>query len=86
MEEAVVLYYDMPYGGHTSVLKREETLKGSKEEIFKSFYDRNRRLRYCNGCYYKFKDPDIDKEYNEWFKMLDDNTKFRMYYGNSTVD
>lgn len=86
-EKAVVLYYDTPYGKCSPTLKRKETWTGKdKESIFQDFYKAERRLRYCNGCYHKFEDPNVEKEYEAWYKSLDDNTKFHMYYGNSTVD
>jgi hypothetical protein len=56
--------------------------KETKEEIFKEFYNKNNSLRYCNGSYWKFTDPEIEKEYEEFKKSY--NT-INNYYG-SYVD
>jgi hypothetical protein len=80
-------YWDrVDYYSVNSKVKSTEIWEGSKEEIFKKFYDKNNSLRYCNGSYYKFKNKLIEKEYKEWYDSLSENTKFNMYYGNGIVD
>jgi hypothetical protein len=75
-----------PNEHYKSVVVRTEDWDDTKENIFKQFYEENNRLRYCNGSYFKFKDETIQKEYIEWYKSLDYNTTFNMYYGNGVVD
>ena len=70
----------------TPIITSTKVLSGSKESIFKKFYDLNNSLRYCNGSYYKFQDKQIEREYNEWYKSLSETTRFQMYYGNGVVD
>lgn len=84
--ETVVTETGFRYLNTSSVIQREEIWEGSKEEIFKKFYDKNNSLRYCNGSYYKFKDELIEKEYREWYDSLSESTRFSMYYGNGVVD
>ena len=80
-------YWDrVDYYSGRSEVKRIEIWEGSKEEIFKKFYESNNRLRYCNGSYYKFKNKLIEKEYEEWYDSLSESTRFSMYYGNGIVD
>ena len=67
-------------------ITRVETWQGTEEEIFKQFYENNNRLRYCNGSYYKFEDETINTKYLNWYKSLNDNTRFKMFYGNGVVD
>jgi len=74
------------YLSQKSVLKRSETIEGTKEEVFKKFYDMNRRLRYCNGSQYFIIDEKMKSEYQSWYNSLDEATKFSMYYGKGTVD
>jgi hypothetical protein len=87
MEKVIIEYWDrISYISSSSEIKRTETWKGTKEEIFKRFDKENNRLKYCNGAYYKFEDETLSKEQNVWYNNLSENTKFQMYYGNGTVD
>lgn len=61
------------------------TLEGSEEEVFKLFDKMNNRLRYCRECY-SFVDKSLEEKYIEWYKSLDESTKFDMFYGNGVVD
>ena len=66
---------------------REEELNGkTKEECFLQFYNINRRYRYCNDVFYKFKDEEDKLQYDSWYKSLSEAQRFNMYYGNSIVD
>lgn len=58
----------------------------TKEELFRSFYNLNRHLRYCNGEFYKFQDKRIEAEYNKWYDSLSRQERFDMYYGDGIVD
>lgn len=86
--ETILEYYNKTdkYPYVDSVLTNKETISGTKEEIFKEFYAKNNRLRYCNGSYYKFEDEALEKEYYNWLKILAHNIIFDMYYGNGIVD
>ena len=67
--------------------EKEIIMEGAtEEEVFNSFYEHNRTYRYCNGCYYKFADSAVKKEYDEWYKSLSEQTRFNMYYGDGIVD
>jgi hypothetical protein len=74
------------YVDTTSVITKEVEVEGTEEEIFKDFYDKNNRLRYCNGSYYRFKDISIEEKYQKWYDSLNESTRFHMYYGNGIVD
>jgi len=43
-------------------------------------------LKYCNGCFYTFKDANLEREYKTWLTSLSKATRFKMYYGNGVVD
>ena len=61
---ATVVYndnYNKKYSG------REETLSAvSEDNLFEQFYKKNNQLKYCNGCYYEFKDKSIEVKYKKW--------------------
>ena len=84
--DIILEYWDREDYSTNSVIKKTETISGSKIDIFKKFDAKNNSLRYCNGSYYKFQDKEIQKEYNIWYKSLDKQTKFNMYYGGGIVD
>ena len=87
MAKFEIQYWDrVDYYSCNSEVKKTETWEGTKEEIFKRFYEANNRLRYCNGSYYKFQDKTIETEYYNWYNSLNENVKFNMYYGNGVVD
>ncbi len=51
--------------------KNESTIEGvTKEDVFENFYGLNRTYRYCHGCFFRFKDPAVKKEYDEWYKSI----------------
>jgi len=84
MEVQLIKHTEDSFGKATET---EVTIeKDTKEELFKSFYGMNNALRYCNGWYYKFKNPKDESEYNKWYNNLSRATRFDMYYGNGTVD
>lgn len=58
----------------------------TKEELFRSFYNMNRHLRYCNGEFFKFHSKDVEAEYNKWYDSLSKSERFDMYYGDGIVD
>jgi hypothetical protein len=55
-------------------------------DLFIQFYEKNRRLRYCNGCRYSFVDSKLSTAYNEWYKLLPSDMSFNLYYGSGIVD
>lgn len=55
-------------------------------DLFIQFYEKNRRLRYCNGCSYSFVNDYYTKLYNEWYKVIPGDMSFSLYYGNGIVD
>jgi hypothetical protein len=65
---------------------QEIVWSGSEEMIFKRFYKENNSLKYCNGCFYTFKDANLEREYKTWLTSLSKATRFKMYYGNGVVD
>lgn len=54
---------------------RESTsqITGTFGQIFKSYTNMNDRLRYCNGCYYKFENPALEKAYHTFLKCYKGN-------------
>jgi hypothetical protein len=84
--ETVVTETGFRYLDTNSVIYEIETWEGDKEDIFKRFDKKNNSLRYCNGSYYKFEDSVLNEEYKNWYKSLDESTKFNMFYGNGVVD
>ena len=84
--ETVVTETGFRYLDTKSIITKEVTIKGSKEEIFKEFDKRNNSLRYCNGSHYTFKDKTLQEEYIVWYKSLSESTRFDMFYGNGVVD
>lgn len=69
-----------------SAVSRTQEWNDTKLNIFKKFYSENNSLRYCNGSHLKFEDQELQNEYAKWYKSLDENIKFNMYYGNGVVD
>ena len=55
-------------------------------DLFVQFYEKNRRLRYCNGCSYSFVNDFYAELYNDWYKILPSDMSFSLYYGNGIVD
>lgn len=82
-----VIYSDKPHGEPSKYHNTVKTLSGkTKEEIFMEFYSINNSLRYCNGSYYSFKNPEIQKDYSNWYTALEESTKFEMFYKGGIVD
>ena len=81
---AIVVYndnYNKKYSG------REETLSAvSEDNLFEQFYKKNNQLKYCNGCYYEFKDKSIEVKYKKWRQELSHSRSFDLYYGGGVVD
>lgn len=68
-------------------VKREFVAEApTKEKLFENFYEWNRTLRYCNGCYFKFFDASVKAEYDKWYQSLSEMKRFNMYYGDGIVD
>lgn len=86
VEESRVSETGFRYRSSQTKLMKTETWEGTGEEIFKRFDAANNRLRYCNGTYWKFKEKEMQEKYIAWYKSLDKNTQFNMYYGNGIVD
>jgi hypothetical protein len=82
-------YYDkISYTSINSEIKRQEDIEAETDiDIFEIFYKKNNSLRYCNGSYYKFKDIEWGKKYQDWLKSDDyKNKSFNLYYGGGVVD
>jgi hypothetical protein len=86
VSKTVITDTGFTYRSDKSEITRELVWEGTKEEIFKRFDKENNSLRYCNGSFYKFKNDTMQQEYIAWYKALDKNTKFNMFYGNGVVD
>lgn len=86
--ETVVTESGFRYLDTNSVKKGEHTITDITEhDLFIQFYKLNNRLRYCNGSYYKFVDPEMDKKYREWLQSPQYKAiSFQLYYGNGVVD
>jgi len=85
--KATIIYNDK-YDEEKRWDGREDIIEGvGNVELFELFYKANNRLRYCNGCYYTWKDIDMKASYTMWLNSDDYNTKsFNLYYGNGIVD
>jgi hypothetical protein len=81
--EATLIYNDRDsrFNGKISILAAE-----TEDTLFEKFYKKNNELRYCNGSYYEFQDPEQQKKYQEWRKNLSHSRSFELYYGNGVVD
>lgn len=68
--------------------KRTETLVAENDiDLFEQFYKKNNQLRYCNGHYYEFANPQDTLRYREWLQSDDFKDKhFNLYYGGGIVD
>lgn len=66
---------------------KEETITASSwEDVCKVFYEKNNRLRHCNGSYYTFANQDDADRYKEWQNNLSHQESFDLYYGGGIVD
>jgi len=83
MEETIVYFdrYNPQYSNRTEILTAE-----TEDALFEEFYKKNNQLRYCNGCYFEFKDSVKQEEYKEWRKNLSHSRSFELYYGGGIVD
>jgi hypothetical protein len=81
--EEIIIYLDRDprFSGKVSTLTAE-----TEDALFEEFYKKNNQLRYCNGSYYKFQNPEQQKKYQEWRKNLSHSRSFNLYYGNGVVD
>jgi hypothetical protein len=70
------------------ITNTKEIVDETEIGLFEQFYKLNNSLRYCNGSYYKFRDKEWERKYNEWLKSDDYKKKsFNLYYGkNGIVD
>ena len=84
--ESVVTKDGFRYLNTRAVINKIIEWEDSKVNIFKKFYKENKKLKYCNGSYYKFKDTNLHNQYVNWYDSLNSNTKFSMYYGKGIVD
>ena len=75
-----IIYFDREYGQIYSKEQYRETWTGTDDEIFERFYKENNRLKYCNGSYFKFGNPEHDKQYREWINVHF-NVEFYMKHG-----
>lgn len=92
-EEKTWIYPDVEGGTpHHHVYPRtithetESELEGTMDEVFVKHYKANNSLRYCNGCYYRFKDEKVSEMYYLWLKIMPEARSFKLYYGNGIVD
>lgn len=63
-------HYDSTDRGCSSELTHSEEYTGTVLDAFERVASANETLRYCNGCYVKFADPNIQKAYLNWRKGL----------------
>lgn len=66
--------------------KRQHIYKGTYAQIFEKFEEENRHVRYCNGHWFSFEDPEIEKLRRFWYSKLSKSESIKLYYGNGTVD
>lgn len=78
--------YVAEYKDYKPTGKLIEKVAETKEDLFRSFYNMNRHLRYCNGEFFKFHSKDVEAEYNKWYDSLSNSERFDMYYGDGIVD
>lgn len=64
----------------------EKTWYGTLDELFEKMEEENRRLRYCNGHSYSFKDEKMNKMRCIWYALISEGRKFDLYYGGGIVD
>lgn len=62
-----------------------ETLQGTICEIFYKFTELNDHLKYMNGCYYKFKDKQIEEAYKEWLNDYPGNIHLDIAVKNGSI-
>jgi len=77
---------EIKYRDSNPQYSKEVVWSGEKERVFKRFYKENNSLKYCNGCFYTFKDANLEREYKTWLNSLSKAKRFGMYYGNGVVD
>jgi hypothetical protein len=82
MEENLIYRDPNPrFNGKISILAAE-----TEDALFEEFYKKNNELKYCNGSYYEFQNPEQQEKYKEWKKNLSHSRSFELYYGNGVVD
>lgn len=86
--KSVVTESGFRYRDTTSIITDTKEITSTTEiELFEQFYKLNNRLRYCNGSYYTFVEPEWETKYNDWLSSDDYKSKsFNLYYGNGIVD
>lgn len=82
MNTIKIEYWNSPYNGAKSELVRTEEWEDNKES-FILFYNKNKRLRYCNGSHYSFADKEVKEKYNIFLK---EHNTISNYYGGGVVD
>ena len=68
------------YTDSDDTYNREETWSGKIFEVMDRLYDNNHRLKYCNGCSWKFKDTAVQHLYLLWNQYLDYSGKELSHY------
>ncbi len=63
-------HYDSTDRGWSSQLTHTEEYTGTVLDAFKRVEGANETLRYCNGCYVKFSDENVQKAFINWRKGL----------------
>lgn len=89
MEQQTINYFEPDSNNRCrSVKVRSEELTGvSEDALFEEFYKRNNSLRYCNGSYWKFDNPEVEQHFLLWKKSLSKQRSMNLYYGkNGIVD
>jgi hypothetical protein len=81
--EAILIYRDRnpEFNGKICTLAAE-----TEDALFEEFYKKNNQLRYCNGSYFEFQNPEQQEKYQEWRNNLSHSRSFELYYGNGVVD
>lgn len=70
-------------GGKESVWQNKILKADNINDIFYQFYQLNRELRYCNGCYWTFNNDELKQQYLDWRSK---NETIEMFYGGNVYD
>lgn len=85
---ADVIYHNERWGDRYERIKTEteERIEGTFDEVCEKFERMNNSLRYCNGCYYEYKDKGMAREHTIWYRLISEWRSFNIFYGNGVVD
>lgn len=88
IEKSKVTETGFSYLHYETIPVYEEEISGDTEmDLFIQFYKLNNKLKYCNGCYFKWNDSKWDAKYNQWLNSNEfKKISFELYYGSGVVD